>query len=155
MDLAELETFIVEAKANTYVGGSADAGPSRPGSHDLEYARGDWRYRDSYFGGSDFLGEEVVWHRGVPVWAMNYYGWISDPAAITAETAGRVIRTALSAMYSEVRFLGGFHTEVDGWVYHDHSAGDLTHFHGRERISRPDGPEVYALLYHGGLIRPD
>jgi hypothetical protein len=34
----------------------------------------DWLYRDSYFGGTNFFGQETVWLRGEPVWAENYYG---------------------------------------------------------------------------------
>ncbi len=155
MNVNDLERFIVEAKARTYVSGG-DLGPSsRPASHDLGYERGDWRYLDSYFGGWDFIGQETVWFRGLPVWAMNYYGWISDREAICAEVAGLVIMTALRDLYDQGRFLGGFDTEALGWSYADESRGDVTHFEGRERISRPGKPEVYSLVYHGGLIRSE
>ena len=59
--LKKLNYFIVKAKAATYVGGGARGAACRPGSHDLEFADGDWSYLDSYFGGRDFIGEEVVY----------------------------------------------------------------------------------------------
>lgn len=155
MDLVDLERFIVAAKARTYVGGDNHAEASRPGSHDLTFADGGWLYRDSYFGGSDFLGQEVVWLNNEPVWAMNYYGWIGPDDAITAAKAGQIIRSALAALYREGRFLGGHSASIDGWEYHDSSTGSVAHFEGREHIAIPDGDEVYALLYHGGLVRPD
>ncbi|ASY62409.1 hypothetical protein SJ05684_c09500 [Sinorhizobium sojae CCBAU 05684] len=38
-----------------------------PGSHDLAHERGSWRYLYSYFGGTDFAGQETVWHDGEPI----------------------------------------------------------------------------------------
>ena len=80
----QLNTFIVRAKAATYVGGGAKSLSYRPGSHDLQFHEGAFSYLDSYFGGSDFLGQEVVYYEGQPVWVMNYYGRILEPALITA-----------------------------------------------------------------------
>jgi hypothetical protein len=51
-----LQQFIICAKKATYVAGGAKDPSSRPGSHDLSFRDGDWTYRDSYFGGTDFLG---------------------------------------------------------------------------------------------------
>jgi len=108
LSLELLNAFIVRAKAATYVGSGAKSLSRRPGSHDLEYHQGAFAYQDSYFGGSDFIGEESVYFEGRPVWAMNYYGRILDPERITAAEAGQVIKESLSAMYREGRFLGGF-----------------------------------------------
>ena len=150
--LADLEAFIVRAKRATYVGSGEAAAPSRAGSHDLVFADGDWGYRDSYFGGTDFHGQEVVWHRGEPVWAMSYYGTILRPDLIDAARAGLTIKAALSAMYAENRFLGGFEWQGEHGLYRDTSTGDVSHFHGRETIS-VDGVEAYALDYFGGLVK--
>lgn len=57
-----LEKFIVRAKAATYVGDGASRRPCRTGSRDIAYEDGEWVYLDSYFGGADFLGQEVVWN---------------------------------------------------------------------------------------------
>ena len=62
-----LEAFIIRAKAKSYVGNGATRPPCRAGSHDIGHDDGDWAYLDSYFGGTDFLGQEVVWHTGVPI----------------------------------------------------------------------------------------
>ena len=69
-----LNAFIVRAKAATYIGGGARSLSRRPGSHDLEYHEGVLSYLDSYFGGSNFIGQEVVFFDNQPVWAMKYYG---------------------------------------------------------------------------------
>ncbi len=152
MDLDKLHSFIVSAKAATYVGDGNQSESSREGSHDLIYVEGDFRYLDSYFGGSDFIGEEVVYYQNQPVWGMNYYGTLLKPHKITAVETGKMIKASLSRMYAEGRFLGGWkHTEGD-LLYHDSSEGDLSHFTGYEWIEK-DGEKVYELFYHGGLIK--
>ena len=150
--LDELEAFIVAAKAAAYVGDGTPAAPLRPGSHDLDHSGGDFAYHDTYFGGSDFAGEEVVYWRGAPVWAENYFGHILEPELITAERAGQVIKSSLTRLYAEGRFLGGFESSDGDCAYYDASTGNAAWFQGRERIVRGDRT-VYELYYHGGLIR--
>jgi hypothetical protein len=151
--LADMEAFVVAAKSATYVGSGSPAESSRPGSHDLMFEGDDWLYRDSYFGGTNFLGQETVWLRGEPVWAENYYGYILRPDMIDAAQAGATIKAALSTMYQERRFLGEFDWAGPHGHYQDHSSGDVSHFHGREVII-VSGVEAYALDYCGGLIKP-
>jgi hypothetical protein len=150
--IQQLNQFIVQAKAATYVGDGKKIMPSRKGSHDLAFHEGSFSYLDSYFGGTDFIGQEVVYYNDEPVWAMNYYGRILIPERITAADAGQIIKQSLSKMYLEGRFLGGFEYVVDGSTYTDKSQGDLESFNGEEWIDR-DGNRVYELVYHGGLIK--
>ena len=152
LPLPELNTFIVRAKSATYVGDGAKLQPSRPASHDLQFRAADWAYLDSYFGGTDFIGQEVVWYTEHPVWAMNYYGVILRPDLITPAQAGQMIKASLSRMYQEGRFLGGFQHDQDGFSYIDTSEGEVSHFHGQEWIEN-NGIRAYELVYHGGLIK--
>lgn len=153
MFIDDLTAFVVRAKAATYVGGGEPAPSSRKGSHDLAWSDGAWRYLDSYFGGTDFIGQETVWHDGAPVWAMNYYGFILLPDLIDGHRAGATIKAALSVMYRQGRFLGGFEWEGEYGRYIDKSEGDAGHFRGWEVIL-VEGREAYALDYSGGLIKP-
>lgn len=153
VSIKALNAFIVRAKSVTYVGGGSQATPCRQGSHDLKFQEGEFAYLDSYFGGTDFIGQEVVYYHDEPVWAMNYYGKILAPGKITGAETGRIIKTSLSKMYDEGRFLGGFNHAVEGDVYNDQSDGDAASFTGREWITR-NGERVYELVYHGGLIVP-
>ncbi len=152
LPLDELEAFIVAAKRRTYVGDGARLLSYRQGSHDLQHAEGDYVYHDCYFGGADFSGEEVVYWRGRAVWAENYFGRIVDPGLISPERAGRVIKSSLTGMYGEGRFLGGFQAEDGDCSYRDTSVGDVAWFQGREWIDR-QGRTAYELVYHGGLIQ--
>jgi len=150
-DLDELTRFIVQAKAHTYAGSGGAVAPSRPGSHDLQFTDGPFTYVDTYVGGADFLGEELVVRDGRPVWAMNYYGYLLRPDLIDAETSGATIKASLTALYAQGRFLGGWRHEVGPFVYTDTNTGDVTHLTGTEWIDR-DGVRVYELVYHGGLV---
>jgi hypothetical protein len=147
-----LTGFVVRAKAATYAGSGRAAPPSRSMSHDLCFEDDDFAYRDSYFGGTDFIGQEVVLRTGTPVWAMNYYGRILHDDLIDAARAGAVIKASLSAQYRTGRFLGGFAARNSDYDYVDDNVGDTGSFTGQERISL-GATEVYRLDYHGGLIR--
>ena len=151
LSLEKLEAFIIKAKAATYAGSGNRAESSRPGSIDLYYEEGELTYRDSYFGSGDFIGEEVVWFRGEPVWAMNYYGYILVPEELSAEESGKVIKESLTALYSEGRFLSGFKHQTSLGIYIDTNVGDVSNFHGMEWTER-GGKRLYELRYHGGLI---
>ena len=152
LSLEELHAFIIKAKSATYVGDGQTTDPCRPGSHDLKFQEEPFSYLDSYFGGSDFIGQEVVYFKAQPVWAMNYYGRILEPEHIRAEEAGNMIKASLSKMYAEDRFLGGFEHETEGLHYTDTSQGKVDSFSGKEWIVRA-GLRVYKLDYHGGLIK--
>jgi hypothetical protein len=149
----ELEAFILEAKSHCYVGhGQKTQRPCRLGSHDLSFTKAGFSYLDSYFGGTDFMGQETVWRDGIPVWGMNYYGKILNDDLMKAETAGRIITSSLQALYTQGRFLGGFKQEVEGYHDNDQSDGTYRRFTGWETIHR-DHMLLYQLDYHGGIIR--
>jgi Domain of unknown function (DUF5680) len=153
-DTTLLQDFIVVAKSNTYVADGTVLFPCRAGSHDIGYESGKWRYLDSYFGGSDFAGQEVVWFAGEPVWAMNYFGRIIQPGLIDAAKAGRVIKAALMHMYvDQKRFLGGLEFSHAFGHYTDQNRGAFDNFSGQERIV-VDGLTAYELDYRGGLVVP-
>ena len=61
VSLDDLNAFIVQAKANTYVGGGKTSLSYRPASHDIQFHQEAFSYMDSYFGGTDFIGQEVVY----------------------------------------------------------------------------------------------
>lgn len=150
--IQEMLNFILLAKQATYVGGGRMLLPYRLGSHDLQFFKDDWAYHDSYFGESDFMGEEIVYHHGKVVWGMNYFGRILSLEKITPAQAGSVIQQSLSTMYQSGQFLGGFQHRVGEYIYADTNDGDVLFFTGKEMISL-NREIVYQLVYHGGLIK--
>lgn len=147
-----LNTFIVRAKANSYVGSAKQSLSYRPASHDVQFHVGVIAYMDSYFGGTDFIGQEVVYFQQKPIWAMNYYGRIIVPTLIDGAQAGHIIKTSLSELYKLGRFLGGFEYTVGDSLYTDTNQGMVESFRGEEWITREE-QRVYELVYHGGLIK--
>jgi hypothetical protein len=146
-----LEKFIVTAKGATYAAAAAKSLPYRLGTSDIQYRDGAWSYLDSYVGEADFLGQEIVYLDRVPVWSMAYYGFLQSPR-IDSATAGRVIQAALTRLYREGRFLGGFTTDVDGYRYVDTNTGGATRFTGQEWVENRH-ERLYTLHYFGGEIR--
>lgn len=61
-----LKSFLIEAKKQTYANSNIKKGsPSRLGSNDYHYEKKidgqNFIYHDTYFGGTKFMGEEVVY----------------------------------------------------------------------------------------------
>ena len=60
--MKRLKDFLIEAKKQTYANGNVKkVESSRLNSFDYEYTDGAMLYHDTYFGGTDFIGEEVVY----------------------------------------------------------------------------------------------
>ena len=152
-ELAHLHPFIIRAKKATYVADGTKDASSRPGSHDLSFHDGDWTYRDSYFGGTDFIGQETVWFKGEPVWSMVYYGYILRPDLIDGSRAAQTLRAALSTETAQGRLLDNFEWSGPHGNFSISSEGTIEHFKGRETIT-VNGTLAYALDYRGGLVKP-
>jgi hypothetical protein len=146
-----LEQFIVTAKRATYAAAAPKSLPYRLGTSDIQFRDGPWSYLDSYVGEADFLGHEIVYLDRVPVWSMAYYGFLESPR-IDSATAGRVVQAALTRLYDDGRFLGGFSTDVDDYHYVDTNTGDVSRFIGQEWIEDHE-ERLYTLHYFGGDIR--
>src|SRR3989344_4726064 len=72
--LEDLANFIVEANGQTWAADGAEVDPERPGYKELEFTKGDWRYRDSYTGYFRAPGMTTVYYKGQPAWTMAFGG---------------------------------------------------------------------------------
>jgi len=151
--------FLLEAKKQTYANNNAKKiNSSRLGSNDYEYEaeiEGEiMRYHDTYFGGTKFMGEEVV-YRGsnLPKWGMNYYGVIFDEN-ISEEAMDKALRPALMNVGKDNSVLpvrGPSNFENEGYTYLFKTEGTIENFIGVEQIFK-DNKLVYKLNCHGGVI---
>lgn len=69
--IIDLKNFLIEAKKQTYANSNVKKVLStRFGSYDYEYSSKDMIYHDTYFGGINFMGEEVVYLSSgeTPIW---------------------------------------------------------------------------------------
>ena len=75
----KLKNFLIEAKKQTYANANIEKSPSsRLNSNDYEYRNENMIYHDTYFGGTKFIGEEIVYIDNQTFWGMNYYGITLD-----------------------------------------------------------------------------
>ena len=158
MNFNELESFLMEAKKNTYANGSVKkVSSSREGSHDYEYSLHyngvDYKYHDTYFGGTQFIGEEVVYSNSQILWGMNYYGVTLDEA-LSEEAMDKALRPALMEVGKDailpLRGPKEFHNGE--YKYTFSVSGTIERFVGEEKIYKND-VLVYELHCHGGLIK--
>ena len=152
IDLKQLAVFLNEANKCTYANKDAPkAASSRLGSEDYHFEKDGLIYHDTYFGGRDFIGEEVVYKNNEPVWGLNYYGYILSETTNEKELYG-FLRQALMQEYSDIiPVRGPKNYQNNDWEYNSSADGELDRFTGIEEIYRA-GVLVYKCHYHGGFI---
>lgn len=151
----ELIHFLLHAKRQTYAGqdDAASVAPLLPGSQQLEYYEAPFFYRDIYFGMTSFVGQETVYFRERPIWAMGYAGGILPEIADPQETHRiyAFLRQALQLVAYERPFRGPQRYHAGPYRYLDSTQGDITRFRGEEIILSGD-KRMYELRYAGGIL---
>ena len=155
MNNMELEEFLVKAKQATYANASVEkVVASRRGSNDYEYSENGMIYHDTFFGGTSFMGEEVVYEGDSkkPIWGMNYYGVTLDQS-LSEEAMDKALRPALMKVGEDdiLPVRGPKYFINDNYEYTFSVDGDLSYFEGIEEIRR-DGKLIYKLHCTGGKI---
>ena len=154
-ELIDLQNFLIEAKKETYANGTAEkVNPTRRGSSDYEYKNDKYSYHDTYFGGTDFQGQEVVYQQDdTPIWGMIYYGRTLDES-LSEEAMDNALRPALMRVGEDdtIPVRGPKEFENQGYKYTFKVTGDLTNFEGEETIEK-EGAKIYTLKCQGGRIR--
>lgn len=142
----DLRQFLVRAKNCTYISGENIALSSRPCSHDYRYEESEFTYIDTYIGGEKFIGEEVVWIKGSPVFGMNYYG-----NSLSGEFDGGFLKEALSHVTMEYPYRGPECYQKGDYLYHCKVQGSIEFFQGEEEIYCKQ-EKVYFCAFHGGCV---
>lgn len=152
----ELQDFISEASANCYLGDFQKAETQeRPGFFEMEYSKGEMRYRDSFVGYYRSTGQEIVRYNDIPIWATNYNGGVIDEYIGNKEFFKELelfLRTALAESDSDDYAPRGPKLFVQGdWEYQCTWEGDITAFSGVEHIYFKN-EEVFYHNFFGGII---
>lgn len=151
----DLSNFLSEAKNQTYANKSIKKAPSsRLGSFDYEYSNGKMTYHDTYFGGTKFIGEEVVYNsENLPVWGMNYYG-VTLNENLTEDMLDNALRSALMKVGEDgtIPVRGPKEFINNEYRYTFEVNGDLDCFNGTETIYY-NNEKIYILKCHGGIIK--
>ena len=148
----KLRDFLINAKKATYANKSAlSIKASRQSSTDYEYKDDDMVYHDTYFGGNNFMGEEIVYKGKEPVWGMNYYGRLLGSSD---EIFGQILRPALMRVgeNATLPLRGPEEFIVNNYKYTFKTTGGLDEFSGVETIYANE-TKIYELVCHGGKIR--
>lgn len=149
-----IRDFLIEAKKSTYANGTTEKiESSRLGSKDYEYKKDNMLYHDTYFGGTNFIGEEVVYIDNKIYWAMNYYGVTLDEN-LGEEAMDNALRPALMQVGVSENIIpvrGPREYKNGDFKYTFEVSGDLTNFSGIETIYKND-KKIYELKCNGGLI---
>ena len=152
--MEELRAFLMEAKKQTYANENIKkVSSSRKESYDYEYSNGMFLYHDTYFGGLNFMGEEIVYSQDdTPIWGMNYYGVTLDES-LSEEAMDKALRPALMQVgIDDIIPVRGPKEFINGdYTYRFDIKGDLNYFEGEETIYKNEN-KIYSLKCHGGRI---
>ena len=150
--------FLIKAKKSTYANSTIEKSKSsRIGSSDYNYEEiidgNKYTYHDTYFGGTKFIGEEVVYcDSDKPIWGMNYYGITFDDTT-SEEAMDSALRPALMKVEeNNIPVRGPSKFENNGYIYTFNTTGTMESFDGIEQIYKGD-KLIYELHCSGGLIR--
>lgn len=111
-------------------------------------------YHNTYFGGTDFIGEEVVYdEHKTPIWTMNYHG-VTLNENLSEEAVDNALRPALMKVgVDDILPLRDPKEFNNGkYKYTFEVTGDLDNFECEESIVKNE-EKVYCLKCHGGRIR--
>jgi hypothetical protein len=147
-----LEQFLVKAKISAYANkGERNDVILADSSKELAFKEGQCKYRDRYFGWNPFVGEEIVWQDNKIIWAMNYYGVVSNEV-ISVNQVYEFLRKAMRQVDKEYPFRGPSLFKEADFEYINKNSGTVEQFTGVEKILHL-GQEIYRLNYHGGKIK--
>lgn len=154
------EIFLINAKKKTYANSKIEkVTSSRIGSNDYHYTElidgNKYSYHDTYFGGTKFMGEEVVYcNSNKPIWGMNYYGVTFDDT-LGEEAMDNALRPALMRVGEDKNVIptrGPSKFENNGYIYTFKTSGTIENFNGIEQVHKAD-KLIYELHCFGGIIK--
>ena len=143
----DIIVFLCKAKKECYAGQGNRVESCRPETYDYRYAQGDYVYLDSYYGGEKFIGEEVLYVKGTPIFAMNYVG-----RELGEGFQGSFLKEALLRVPEDKPFRGPNVYRNGDYSYHCIIQGGVEWFQGYEEIFLLNR-KVYECHFHGGMIR--
>lgn len=138
---------------NTFANAQAKKSePLRLASKDYHFEKDGFVYHDTYFGGTHFMGEEIVYKDGRPVWGMNYYGTPTSDDIAESDIDAMLRPALMQEPWEELPVRGPQVFREGGREYQfDLIRGTFSNFVAEERILL-EGAVIYTCSIHGGLI---
>ena len=160
IDKPVLLAFIAKAHRNTYAAQQETRQKSKmkvpflPNHKCYYFKDGNWEYYDCYAGTDWAPGREVVFFKGIPVWAMSYQGKHNPkyPAEFFQKEVFPFLKKALRNIPDEMPFRGPSKFIEGDFEYKFTMNGDYSYFTGKESIYHK-GVEVFFQDIMGELIK--
>ena len=146
-DIEKLISFRLEASRMTYASDANLFPSTRVNSKDFRYEKGEYLYHDTYVGGEQFSGQEVIWQNKKAVFAMNYFG-----RELKESFSSEFLKEALRAATRECPYRGPLFYQAGEYAYTTKVSGDIQWFQGVEEIYH-NNLKIYECFYQGGLIK--
>ncbi len=147
----EIINFIQKAKKATFA--SKMARPVKTEDNGLEYIYKEkpFLYKDKYFGHFVDVGQEIVWYRGNPIWAMSYRGGMLSHRYLSKKCFS-FLKRCLKKLPKDFPIRGPESYKEGDFRYENTWKGDIESFFGEEKIFWK-GKQIYFRNYLGGVIK--
>jgi hypothetical protein len=152
--IEQLKKFLFNANANGYAANNQRIMPQRPNFKELDYSEGDWYFRDSYAGWYMAPGQEVIYYKNKPIWAMSYTGGMKieyHNNSKLAEETFNFLKESLLKMNPDKPFRGPTNYKRNEWCYIGKVKGDIKDFTGNEKIYYKNDL-LFEQNFIGGII---
>lgn len=146
LNLEELKTFLIKANM-PHATGTAETVKEQDESRTIEFADGDYRMHDNFFGGEPYGGRLVIFYKNQPVFMEVYYGKTSKPA----DEVYDFLREALQHPGPDNPYRGPEEYKKGNLTYKSTVEGDITDHTVSEWIYDGD-EEIYSAVVIGGLV---
>ena len=143
-----LKLFLYRAHLHGYGSANAHEEKQEDGERIIKFHDGDFEFKDVYYGGNPYAGQEVIFESGRAIWAMQYRGSVvegEDYILTYAFLRETLVNTEIGLLRGEDGF------SKNGFLYNIEMHGDLNDFNAKEIISR-SGRIVYTANFLGGLV---
>ena len=150
-DIKSLKKFLIKANKVGYGNPQVKMEETADDSCLINYEHGFYRFRDHFYGGHPYAGQEVIYEMDRAVWAMQYRGWLHDSESTSEKEVYTFLRKALLRAPQQHPYRGPKEYREGDLAYLNNWQGDMANFNGQETITKNDQP-IYAGLYFGGMV---
>ncbi len=146
VNLDELKAFLIRANV-PHATGTAQTKVEDDSSRTIEFAEGDYRMHDNFFGGEPYGGRLVIFYKDKPVFIEVYYGQTTKPA----DEVYDFLREALQHPGPDNPYRGPAEYTKGDLTYKSIVNGDMANHTVKESIYEND-QEIYWAVIIGGLV---
>ncbi|MDQ5972070.1 MAG: hypothetical protein QG553_229 [Patescibacteria group bacterium] len=146
INIEELKAFLIRANV-PHATGTAQTKTEADKSRTIEFAEGDYRMHDNFFGGEPYGGRLVIFHKEQPVFMEVYYGQTTKPA----DKVYGFLREALQHPGPNNPYRGPAEYTKGELTYKSTVSGDMASHTVKEWIYK-NNQEIYWAVVVGGLV---